>query len=426
MDKRTESLREFLDESVSCYHAVAKIADMMEEDGYHKLYEHEDWLLVPGGKYYMVRGGSTLIAFRIPEGKPSGFILSASHSDRPGFKLKQNLELCTAYTKMATETYGGLLMAPWLDRPLSVAGRVMVGCKNGLEKKLINIDKDLALIPNLAIHMNREANNGVKMNPAVNTLPLMGGKEAAGKLKEMLEKEVGGRILSHDLYLYVRQKSSVWGVEDEFISAAGLDDLECAWGCTYGFLHSTPCDNIPILCVFDSEEVGSKSPQGAESRILEMTLQRICNALDLNMARMQAQSFMVSADNAHAMHPNHPEMADPANAPVMNQGVVMKFNSNLSYCTNGLSAAIFHMVAEKAGVPIQHYYNRADIRGGSTLGHVSLIHVSVPTVDIGLPQLAMHSCYETAGVKDALWLVDVMTEYYGTSLEVTANGCNLK
>ena len=426
MDKRIESLKEFLDYSVSCYHAVEKIADMLEQENYQKLYEHEDWLLVPGGKYYMVRGGSTLIAFRIPVGEPSGFILSATHSDRPGFKLKQNLEQCTAYTKMATETYGGLLMAPWLDRPLSVAGRVMVESENGFEKKLINIDKDLALIPNLAIHMNREANNGVKINPAVDTLPLMGGKEAAGKLKEMLEKEAGGKILGHDLYLYIRQKASIWGVEDEFISAAGLDDLECAWGCTYGFLKSTPCDNIPIMCVFDSEEVGSKSPQGAESRILEMTLQRICNALDLNMARMQAQSFMVSADNAHAFHPNHPEVADAANAPVINQGVVMKFNTNLFYCTNGLSSAIFRMVADKAGVPIQHYYNRADMRGGSTLGHVSLIHVSVPTVDIGLPQLAMHSCYETAGVKDALYLADVMTAYYGTSLEVTATGCNLK
>ena len=426
MDKRIESLKEFLDDSVSCYHAVAKIEQMLAQENYQKLYEHQDWLLVSGGKYYMVRGGSTLIAFRIPVGEPSGFILSASHSDRPGFKLKQNLEMCTAYTKMATETYGGLLMNPWLDRPLSIAGRVMVESENGLEKKLINIDKDLALIPNLAIHMNREANNGVKMNPAVDTLPLMGGKEAAGKLKEMLEKEAGGKILGHDLYLYIRQKASVWGVEDEFISASGLDDLECAWGCAYGFLKSTPCDNIPIMCVFDSEEVGSKSPQGAESRILEMTLQRICNALDLNMARMQAQSFMVSADNAHAFHPNHPEVADAANAPVINQGVVMKFNTNLSYCTNGLSSAIFRMVADKAGVPIQHYYNRADMRGGSTLGHVSLIHVSVPTVDIGLPQLAMHSCYETAGVQDALYLADVMTAYYGTSLEVTETGCKLK
>ena len=426
MDTRINDLMAFLDASVSCYHAIANLADMMEAEGYQKLYEHEDWLLVPGGKYYMVRGGSTLIAFRIPLGQPSGFILSASHSDRPGFKLKENLELCTAYTRMATETYGGLLMGTWLDRPLSVAGRVMVESETGFEKKLVNIDKDLMLIPNLAIHMNREANNGVKINPAVDTLPLMGGKEAAGKLKDLLEAQAGGKILGHDLYLYVRQKASVWGVDDEFLSASGLDDLECAWGCAEGFLKAPACDNIPVLCVFDSEEVGSKSPQGAESRILEMTLQRICNSLDLNMARMQAQSFMVSADNAHAMHPNHPEISDAANAPVINKGVVMKFNTNLSYCTNGLSAAIFRKVAEKANVPIQAFYNRADTRGGSTLGHVSLTHVSVPTVDIGLPQLAMHSCYETAGVKDALHLADVMEAYYGISLEVTATGCNLK
>ena len=426
MDKRIENLTAFLDASVSCYHAIAGIADMIEAEGYQKLYEHEDWPLVPGGKYYMVRGGSTLIAFRIPECAPSGFILSASHSDRPGFKLKENLEVANAYNRMATETYGGLLMGTWLDRPLSVAGRVMVESATGFEKKLVNIDKDLMLIPNVAIHMNREANNGVKINPAVDTLPLMGGKDTAGKLKEMLEEQAGGRILGHDLYLYVRQKASVWGVEDEFLSASGLDDLECAWCCTQGFLKSEPCDNIPVLCVFDSEEVGSKSPQGAESRILEMTLQRICNALDLNMARMQARSFMVSADNAHALHPNHPELSDAANAPVVNKGVVMKFNTNLAYCTNGLSAAIFRKIAEKAEVPIQTFYNRADTRGGSTLGHVSLTHVSVPTVDIGLPQLAMHSCYETAGVQDALWLEDVMKAYYETSLEVTADGCNLK
>ena len=426
MDNRIENLKAFLDASVSAYHAIANLADLMAKEGYEKLSEQDAWNLVPGGKYYLVRGGSAIIAFRIPMGEPTGFMLSASHSDRPCFKLKENLEQCNAYTRMATETYGGMLMGTWSDRPLSIAGRVMVETENGFEEKLVNIDKDLAMIPNMAIHMNREANNGVKINPAVDTLPLLGGKETAGKLKDLLAEKAGGKVLGHDLFLYVRQKATVWGIEDEYISSAALDDLECAWGCTQGFLKAAPSTSIPVLCVFDNEEVGSMSAQGAGSRILETQLVRICEALNLNMARMQAQSFMVSADNAHAIHPNHPEVADAANAPVMNQGVVMKFNSNLSYCTNGHSAAVFRKVADKAGVPVQTFYNRADTRGGSTLGHVSLAHVSIPTVDIGLPQLAMHSCYETAGVKDALYLMDVMNAFYGTSLEVTENGCNLK
>ena len=426
MDTRINNLAAFLDASVSCFHAIANLAEMMDNAGYQKLYEQDAWNLVPGGKYYMTRGGSCIIAFRIPEGQPSGFILSASHSDRPGFKLKENLELCTAYTRMATEPYGGLLMGTWTDRPLSVAGRVLVETENGLEEKLVNIDKDLMLIPNMAIHMNREANNGVKINPAVDTLPLLGGKEAAGKLKDLLAEKAGGKILGQDLFLYLRQGAKVWGIDDEYISAAGLDDLECAWGCTQGFLNAPATDAIPMLCVFDNEEVGSMSPQGAGSRILETQLVRICESLNLNMAQMLAQSFLVSADNAHAMHPNHPEVSDSANAPIMNQGVVMKFNTNLSYCTNGLSAAIFRKVAEKANVPLQTYYNRADIRGGSTLGHVAWAHVSIPAVDIGLAQLAMHSSYETAGVKDALYLADIMTAYYGMSLEATPNGCNLK
>ena len=426
MDTRINNLRAFLDASVSAYHAIANLSALMAKEGYQKLSEQDAWNLVPGGKYYLVRGGSAIIAFRVPMGEPAGFMLSASHSDRPCFKLKENLEQCNAYARMATETYGGMLMGTWLDRPLSIAGRVMVETENGFEEKLVNIDKDLALIPNMAIHMNREANNGVKINPAVDTLPLMGGKDTAGKLKDLLEKAAGGKILGHDLFLYPRQKAAVWGIEEEYISSAALDDLECAWGCTQGFLKAAPSNSIPVLCVFDNEEVGSMSAQGAGSRILETQLVRICEALNLNLARMLAQSFMVSADNAHAIHPNHPEVADAANAPVMNQGVVMKFNSNLSYCTNGHSAAVFRKVADKAGVPVQAFYNRADTRGGSTLGHVSLAHVSIPTVDIGLPQLAMHSCYETAGVKDALYLVDVMTAFYGTSLEMTETGCNLK
>ena len=426
MKERIESLRAFLDAAHSVYHANSILRTVLEEDGYRPLAEQEDWNIRSGGKYYVSRGGAALVAFRVPETQPTGFQMSASHCDRPCFKVKENFELSGAYLRMAVERYGGQILSTWMDRPLSIAGRVTVETENGVMNCLVDIDRDLLLIPSVAIHMNRQVNDGYKWNPAVDMLPLLGGKEVAGKLLAELEQQAGGRILGHDLYLYIRQKSTVWGVDGEYISSAALDDLECVWGCTQGFLKAAPSDAVPVLCVFDSEEVGSGSKQGAGSTLLEDVLERACEAMGWNRQQMLAQSFMVSADNAHAQHPNHPELADPANAPILGSGIVVKYNANLSYCTDGVSAAVFRKICEKAGVNTQSYCNRADIPGGSTLGHISLAHVSVPTVDIGLPQLAMHSCYETAAVSDAIDLETAMTAYYATTLEVTENGYLLK
>jgi len=422
MNERIHSLCAFLDASHSMYHAQNYIVETLKAEGYVRLPENESWKLVPGGKYYISRGGTAVIAFRIPTVAPRGFMMTASHSDHPGFKVKENFELAGAYTRMAVERYGGTLLFTWLDRPLSIAGRVTVETEEGIENRLIDIDKDLLLIPNVAIHMNRQVNDGYKWNPAVDTLPLVGSKEAAGKLQELLEKEAGGRILGHDLFLYPRQKSTVWGVEDEFISSTVLDDLECAWGCTQGFLRAKERGAVPVLCVFDSEEVGSGSVQGAASMLLPDVLRRICESTGWNLDQLLSQSFMVSADNAHAIHPNHPEFADPTNAPIMGKGIVLKHNANLMYCTDGVSAAIFRKVCAKADVGVQTYYNRADIPGGSTLGRISLGKVSILTADIGLPQLAMHSSYETAAVADAIALEDAMESFYGSSLEATETG----
>ena len=422
MDERIGAFRAFLDEAKSIYHTTAALARWMDEAGYTRLSEGADWALVPGGKYYFIRGGSAIVAFRIPGSGPQGFMMTATHCDRPGFKLKENGELTGRYTRVATEQYGGMIMAPWLDRPLSVAGRVLVETENGIQSRLVDIDRDIALIPNVAIHMNRTVNDGYKWNQAVDLVALFGGKDAAGKLAGLLQEQAGGRILSHDLYLYIRQKAAVWGLEEEYISAAGLDDLDCVWGCAQGFLKAEESRSIALLCVFDGEEEGSNSVQGARSTMLEMTLERICRSLGLDLYRMLANSFMVSADNVHAIHPNHPELADPANAPEMNAGVVVKFNATQRYTTDALSAAVFRRICGRAGVPLQTYYNRADIKGGATLGHISLHHVSVPSADIGLPQLAMHSCYETAGVRDTLYLEQAMAAYYATTLEATENG----
>ncbi len=422
MDLRIEKLKAFLDRAHSVYHAVEQLRLLLAREGYTELCEGDMWTLVPGGKYYLIRGGSALMAFRVPYCTPRSFMLSASHSDRPSFKIKENGELTGKYTRLATEKYGGMLIAPWLDRPLSVAGRVLVETDEGVQTRLVDIDRDLLLIPNVAIHMNRSANDGYSWNPSVDTLPLVGSEEAKGKLWALLEQAAGGKILGHDLYLYPRQKAAVWGVEEEYISACALDDLMCAWGCAQGFLNAREGRAIPVLCVFDSEEVGSASVQGACSTFLPDVLERICDALGLELKQLLHNSFMLSADNAHAVHPNHPEHADANNAPTVGGGVVLKFNSNQSYTTDGVSAAVFRKLCERAEVPVQTYYNRADLPGGSTLGRLSLAQVSVLSADIGLAQLAMHSCYETAGVGDALALEEVMQEYYSTDLEITGDG----
>ena len=425
MDQRIADLQHFLDASHSVYHAVHYLSQQLEAAGYRKISEQDPWDLVPGGKYYLIRGGSALVAFRLPEGQPTGFMMSASHSDRPGFRVKENFELSGAYTRMAVERYGGMILSTWLDRPLSLAGRVTMETDDGLETKLVDLDRDLLLIPNVAIHMNRQVNDGYKWNPAVDLLPLMGGKDCQGKLEAQLETAAGGKILGHDLYLYLREQARVWGFEEQYISSQGLDDLECAWCCTQGFLKAQASRAISLLCVFDSEEVGSCSVQGAGSTLLSDVLSRICRSCRLDLQQMLAQSFLVSADNAHALHPNHPEFADPSNAPLLGQGIALKHNANLSYCTDGVSAAIFRKICQQADVPLQTYYNRADLPGGSTLGRISLAQVSVPTVDIGLPQLAMHSSYETAATADALSLEKAMTAFYSTALTIQENAFRL-
>ena len=426
MHPSIQNLCEFLDASPSVYHAAANVAAMLEGSGYSRLSEGDKWSLEKGGKYYFTRGGSAVMAFRVPEGQPQGFMMSASHCDRPTFKVKENPELTGTCTRLAVERYGGMLMSTWLDRPLSIAGRCLVETDEGIRSVLVNIDRDLTMIPNVAIHMDRTVNDGKKWNPAVDLLPLLGGKDAAGKLEKLLEEAAGGKVLGSDLYLYIRQKAVLWGLEGEYLSSAALDDLLCAWGCTRGFLEAENGENIPVLCVFDSEEVGSNSVQGAASTILSDTLTRICEALGLDLRQELSRSFLVSADNAHAVHPNHPEYADPKNAPTLGGGVVLKFNASQRYTTDGVSAAIFRKICAGAEVPVQSFFNRADLMGGSTLGHISLTQVSVPTADIGLPQLAMHSSYETAATADALSLEKAMTACYSTSLEVNGDSIGIR
>ena len=422
-------LLDFIARSPTAFHAVENVKDTLTAAGFRELYETEDFSLVPGEGVLVRRNGSSLIALRVPERPPIGFLLAAAHSDSPCFKLKENSAAPSpdGYVRLGVEKYGGMLCAPWLDRPLSLAGRVALRSDGRVVTRLVDLRRPVALIPNLAIHMDRSANEGKAYDAHVDMLPLF---SLSGEMKpETLAAQALGvkeeNILSKDLFLYPCTSGTVWGAEEEFISSPRLDDLQCVFGCLRGFLEAKPSESMSVLCVFDNEEVGSASKQGADSTFLSDVLRRVCLALGMDesaILRCAANSFMVSADNAHAVHPNHPEHADRSEKPVPNGGVVIKYNANARYTTDSVSAALFSEICRAAEVPVQRYSNRADKPGGSTLGNISLSHVSLESVDIGLAQLAMHSCYETAGAKDTEYLIRAMREYFSRSFRKTPKG----
>ena len=407
-----------IENSPSTYHVIETLRTELLEKGYSELSEGDRWLLQKGKGYFVTRNHSSLLAFRVPQ-YVSRFRMAAAHSDSPAFKLKENpTKKGKFYVQLSTERYGGMLMAPWLDRPLTVAGRIFVRSEADIEEKLVYIDRDLLVIPSVAIHMNRNANEGMKYNAAVDTLPLYGMAGCRDIMELVAEAAHVEKtdILGHDLYLVCRGKGTVLGADNAFVLSPRQDDLECAFGCMEGFLNAADAeDTLPLCCIFDNEEVGSETRQGAGSSFLRDTLRRICFALALDEEDVQmalSQSRMVSADNAHAIHPNHPEYADGDNAPVLNGGIVIKFNANQRYTTDGRSAAWFRAVCEKAEVSVQVMANRSDLQGGSTLGSIANTQVPVSTVDIGLPQLAMHSAWETAGVQDYEALCRAMEQFF--------------
>lgn len=433
----TNQLFNFIDNSPTAFHAIANAAGILEAAGYQKIVRESDVEVKPGGKYYLTRNDTSVIAFRLPEGKPAGLRIAASHSDSPCFKVKEKPEMVVEghYRRLNTEGYGGMIMSTWMDRPLSIAGRVLVKTENGIETRLINLERDLCIIPNVAIHFNREINKGYTFNPQVDLIPLFSGvaekkeddkqtKEENDTLKGLCAKELGveeEQILASDLYLYNRDKGRRMGANNEFIGSPRLDDLQCAFGTLAGFLNAeTECSAeeakyAAVYAVFDNEEIGSGTKQGADSTFLSDVIDLICESLELSGKErrdMLAGSFMLSADNAHAVHPNHPEKSDPTNRPYVNGGIVLKFQGSQKYTTDGYSAAVIRDLCEKTQVPCQSFANRSDVAGGSTLGNISSAHVSIPAADIGLPQFAMHSAFETAGALDTGYLVDLCTAYF--------------
>ena len=416
-----EKLIAFISASPTAFHAVDNISRKLSNEGFTKLNEWENWDIEKGGKYFITRNGSAVLAFKVGEGEPSGFNIFAAHCDSPTFKLKPGAELETIdhYIRLNTEVYGGGIMSSWLDRPLSIAGRIAFSTPNGIKTQLINLENTTVVIPNVAIHMQREINDGFTFNPQVDTIPLFGSEKSKGGLMRAVAEAAGVKekdVLGADLYLYNKTPGAVWGAEGEYVSSPRLDDLQCAYAGLSGFLAGGNRDTVSLLAIFDNEEVGSRTIQGADSDFLLSAVERICAALGKSKAQTLPNSFALSADNAHAVHPNHPEYADPQNRPFMNGGIVIKFNARQSYATDGVSAAIFKKICAAVGVPVQTFANRSDKPGGGTLGNISATRLSIPTADIGLAQLAMHSCYETAGSMDTLYLERAAAEFFRTKL----------
>lgn len=424
-----EDFLAYMESSTTAFRAVAETAKRLEAEGYERIVEKETWKITWGDKKYVIRNDSSLIAFQIPE-RPrsdergiSGFHMICAHGDSPGFKLKENpvITVGDSYVKLNVEKYGGMIMESWLDRPLSLAGRIVVKGKETtrqkpvLESRLVDLKEPVFVIPSLAIHMQKGTTQEKELNPQLHLLPLAGTDVTEGIFMERLAKQAEVNpedILGTDLYLYPVQKPMVMGMEGELVGAPRLDDLACAYCGLNALISAQPQDRIAVLALFDNEEVGSTTMQGAASNFLLQTLTRISDSLGQNREQLLAESFLISADNAHAFHPNYEGKADPTNRPVLNGGIVIKYHGGQKYTTSAYSGAFVKAICQQEKIPYQTYHNRSDIAGGSTLGNIALTSVSVPAADIGLPQLAMHSAFETAGVKDLRYMQDFMQIFY--------------
>lgn len=416
---------DFIKCAVTQYHAVKYFEEDLEKQGFKKLYEEEPFDVSLGGKYYIVRNNSSIIALTIPSNVHNTSLnIVASHSDSPTFKLKPNnkLTIQQEYTSLNTEVYGGPIYSSFFDRPLSLAGRVFVSKNDQVIEKLLNFDRDLLVIPNECIHFNREVNSGKNYNAQIDLLPLLGNQNA--DLEKMIRKELSltedEKVLGYDIQIYNRYRGSIIGASNEYFMAPQIDNLESAFGTYKGFLESNNTKSLNVWVVFDNEEVGSRTKQGAGSRFLASSLERVFAALGENNEAMlcaMANGLFVSCDNAHAVHPNDVGKTDSLNKVFMNKGIVIKYNANQAYTTDALSSGILKQIFNANSVKYQEFTNRSDVRGGSTLGAISEGLVSMPAVDIGLAQLAMHSACETAGVEDLDILVKGMASFYNSVIK---------
>lgn len=423
-----QGMLEFIQACPSMFHTASRIAESLEAAGFTYLPEGSAWKMVPGGAYYTQRNGSSVIAWRVGDQLDRyHFQLAAAHSDSPTFKVKAvpELEGPRHSLRLNVEAYGGMIDYTWFDRPLSVAGRALVRNGERIESRLVSINRDIAMIPSVAIHMNRDVNKGFAPNRSIDLCPLISvGDCAAGSFDAMIADSLGvdkSDVLARDLFLVTNQRPCVWGAAQEFVSSPRLDDLMCAYTALQAFLASANRRCVSVYACFDNEEVGSETKQGAASTFLHDTLVRINAALgktEEEFLRALSSSMLVSCDNAHAVHPNHPELSDPEHRPQLNGGLVIKEAANQHYCTDAFSRALFVALLDRAAIPYQSFANRSDMAGGSTLGNISNMQVSVHAVDVGCAQLAMHSAYETAGARDVLLVIEALRAFFDADLTI--------
>ena len=406
---------DFLNNSPSSYCAIDTITKILDENNYIKLDEKEDFNLLRGNKYYVTRNDSSIIAFNVGSRLDVPHLeLTASHSDCPSFVLKPNsLVYENGYLKLNVEMYGGIILYSWFDRPLSIAGRIIYKEDGKVKSMPYVYKKPFCIIPSLAIHLNRNINNDLKLNPQIDLMPLVSLEKK--DIKEFLKEDINKEVISYDLFLYPLEKAYIWGKDDEFISSQHLDDLMCSYTCLMGFLNNFNDENLNVYCCFDNEEIGSSTRQGADSDFLTSTLKRICKSLKIDYYKLLAKGYMLSCDNAHGLHPNHIEKYDLNNRCFMNKGIVIKHELR-AYTSDGLSLGLFINLLDENKIPYQFFANRSDNLGGSTLGNISNNHSSLLSLDIGLAQLSMHSAIETAGYKDIDYMIDAIKAFYNTNL----------
>lgn len=422
MENINNNLMDFINQTPNAYYCVDNLRKKLVEEGFVELYENENWNNIKKtGKYFVVRNDSSIISFKMTDRKENiGFNITAVHTDSPSFSIKPNADMFDGkYYKLNTSGYGAMLNYTWLDRPLSLSGRTVI-LKDGVyEKRLINIDKDLLIIPSQAIHINRDANEKNALNHQIDMLPvvsLSNDKKLEDIVKENLTKtgtEID-KICDYDLYLYNRDNAKYIGLNDEMILAPRLDDLASLYPAFISFIESQNDSSINVFCAFNNEEIGSLTRQGADSTFLMDILTRISESSNINLLVALNNSFVISADNAHALHPNAKSKSDPTNEVLLNNGVVIKHHTN--YTTDSISSSLFKGICSYANVPYQDFACRSDARCGATLGGISQSHVSVDSVDIGIPQLAMHSTNETIGTKDVLYMYKSLLEFYNSTI----------
>lgn len=418
----------FLDAGVSRFHSCAYAVEQLEHSGFTRLNEAAPWgALKPGQGYYLTRNGSAVVAFVMPQ-HPTGFRMVLSHGDSPTFAVKAAFSPACGVTRLEVEPYGGMLMSTWLDRPLTLAGRAMVWEGDTLVARNVYIDRDLLIIPSLCIHFDREAHTGRKLNPQTDLQPILGGLDAP-TLAELAAEALGveqEKIAALELTLSTRQKATRIGTRGEFFAAPRIDDLECAATSLQAFLAADyPEGMVPVWAMLDNEEVGSSTRQGACGSFVGDVCAAIAESAGITGQKytaLLANSMALSADNGHAVHPNHPEKSDPCNSPVMNGGIILKVNASKKYTTDCIMEGVLTAILKAADIPTQTFANRGDVPGGSTLGNLLQHSMSIPMADIGAPQLAMHSAVETAGCKDAEYLEAACKAFYAARVTCVGDG----